>query len=123
MAQLLVVDGWEELGGTPRFEIDGDEDRCILVEPPLLVDDIFRPVGCSSEMHVGQARQTPFQLTADQGSQLLTLLQKQRPKVHAVAALRGGTQGAAPGLKRTRRSPADRTSSPCTGSAVGGKLP
>src|SRR5262249_6077867 len=92
VAQLLVVDRWEnnpdyEPGdqGSPRFYIYGLEDRCILVEPPALVDSIFRRPGTDPKQHIGIARQTPFKLDGGQVAKLLALLREQRPKVYAVA--------------------------------------
>lgn len=92
VAQLLVVDGWgnyenHEPGvrGSPRFRIRGTEDRCILVEPPALVDSIFRRPGADPEQHIGVARQTPFELDGLQVAELLAVLGERYPEVHALA--------------------------------------
>jgi hypothetical protein len=92
VAQLLVVDGWgnyedHEPGvrGSPRFEIHGIEDRCILVQPPALVDSIFRRPGSDPEQHIGVARQTPFELDGGRVAEVLALLRDRYPEVHAVA--------------------------------------
>src|SRR5262249_604501 len=90
VAQLLVVNGWDdndEEGGS-RFFIEGDADRCVLVTPPLLVDDVFRQLSAPAEQHIGTARQTPFQLDEGQQAALLARLQKERPAVYAVATQR-----------------------------------
>ena len=92
VAQLLVVDGWgnyEEhepgVPGSPQYRIDGIEDRCILVQPPGLVDSIFRQPGKDPELHIGTARQSPFEMDGAQVAELLTLLRGQYPAVHEVA--------------------------------------
>lgn len=92
LAQLLVVDEWGDFGEydpdfnrSPRFQIVGDENRCVLVDPPLLVDQIFRPAGSDPDLHIGQARQTPFMLDGIQEAQLLAQLRAQRHTVYTVA--------------------------------------
>jgi hypothetical protein len=92
VAQLLVVDHWGNFAehepgvrGSPRFRIHGIEDRCILVEPPALVDSIFRRPGTDPAQHIGLARQTPFELDGGQVAELFALLRERFPAVHAVA--------------------------------------
>jgi hypothetical protein len=92
VAQLLVVHDWgnyeghdPDEPGSPQFQIVGIEDRCVLVEPPALVDSIFRQPGKDSEMHIGTARQNPFELDGGQVAEFLSLLRTERPKVYAVA--------------------------------------
>jgi hypothetical protein len=92
VAELLVVDGWGDFKGykpgvkdSPRFHIRGIKDRGILVDPPALVDSIFRRPGTDPQQHIGLARQTPFQLGGRQVAKLLALLRERRPEVYAVA--------------------------------------
>ncbi len=92
VAQLLVIDDWGNYPDhdpsdpdSPRYQIDGVEDRCILVQPPALVDSIFRQPGKALDMHIGTARQNPFEMDGGQVAQLLILLREQYPAVHAVA--------------------------------------
>ena len=92
VAQLLVVDDWgnnvanEPIGAAvPRLHIRGIPERCILVDPPALVDGIFRRAGADAEQHIGVGRQTPFELDGGQVAQLLALLREQHPAVHEVA--------------------------------------
>jgi hypothetical protein len=92
VAQLLVVDRWGNYAGhepgvrgSPRFRIDGLAEHCILIDPPALVDSIFRQPGTDTERHIGLARQVPFQLDDGQVVALLGLLQAHNPEVHAVA--------------------------------------
>jgi hypothetical protein len=85
-------------------------DRCLLVTPPLLVDDVFRQSSASAEQHIGTARQTPFQLDQAQQAALLARVQKERPQVYAsgpcrrpasdVAQAEGGQHAEQPGQKR-----------------------
>ena len=92
VAQLLVVDKWGYFAefepgvlGSPQFHIHGIENRCILVKPPALVDEIFRNPGADSEQHIGIAKQVPFELEGGQVAELLTLLKQRYSEVHAVA--------------------------------------
>jgi hypothetical protein len=92
VAQLLVVDTWDNyedhepgVQGSPRFHIHGIEDRCVLVDPPALVDSIFRQPGRDPAQHIGVARQTPFKLDGGQVTQLLQLLREDYPEVHVAA--------------------------------------
>jgi hypothetical protein len=96
LAQLLVVKSWRNdreyqpgVSGSPRFEVLGDENRCILVEPPLLVDQLFRQ-SARDTRHIGMLRQTPFELDWQLTEELLKLLKAERLAVHAVATMRTG---------------------------------
>jgi len=92
VAQLLVVDRIgnyvdHETGvqNSPRLQIHGMVDRCILVEPPALVDTIFRRPGADVEQHIGLGRQTPFELEGGQVTELLDGLREIYPEVYAIA--------------------------------------
>lgn len=92
VAQLLVVDDWTHfegyepgVQGSPQYRINAIEDRCVLVKPPIMVDNIFRQSGKTPEMHIGTARQNPFELDGGQVAQLLTLLRDQHSAVYEVA--------------------------------------
>ncbi len=92
VAQLLVVDNWGNnvdnepmRGAIPAYHIRGIPDRCILVDPPALVDGIFRHPDTEAELHIGVARQTPFELRDGQVAELLRVLREQHPEVHAIA--------------------------------------
>lgn len=96
LAQLLVVEGWQNdpdyepsVPGSPRFEVLGDGDRCVLVEPPLLVDRLFRK-SAQDTRHIGVIRQTPFELDWQQMIELLKLLKIERPEVYAAATTKPG---------------------------------
>jgi hypothetical protein len=92
VAQLLIVDGWgpfenykPDVQGSPKYRINAIQNRCVLVNPPVLVDSIFRQPGNSPEMHIGTARQNPFELDNGQMTQLLTLLRDQYSGVYEIA--------------------------------------
>jgi hypothetical protein len=92
VAQLMVVDEWRDnpdydpdVKGSSRFVIIANEDRCILVQPPLLVDHIFRQSSAGPEHHIGLIRQTPFVLDGSQEGEMLGLLREHRPDVYKVA--------------------------------------
>ena len=92
VAELLVVDNWGRYSehdpgaqGSPRFHIHGIEDRCILLKPPVLADDIVRRPGTDSELHIGIARQTPFELDGGQVGELLALIRNRHHAVYEAA--------------------------------------
>ncbi len=92
VAQLLVIDNWSNYAdhepgdrGSPRFHIHGIEDRCIRVNPPALVDSIFRRPDTNLAQHIGLARQTPFELDDGRVTELLTLMRERYSEVHAAA--------------------------------------
>ena len=92
LAQLLVVEGSGyhpeyEPGDTdcPHYQIDGIDDRCILISPPALVDDILRKANGKPLQHIGIARQTPFQLEGGEVTRILDLLKRQYHAVYLAA--------------------------------------
>ncbi len=96
LAQLLTVKEWRDNPAydpdcdpgsydCARFKILGLASRCMLVDPPLLVDDIFRKPRKDARQHIGIARQTPFELADGQVAKLLALLRKHQPRVYAGA--------------------------------------
>jgi hypothetical protein len=92
VAGLVVVDHWAnydeydpEVPGSPRFRIHGIADRCALLNPPALVDSIFRKPGGDPKQHIGIVRQTPFQLEDSQVGALLEMLSAFYPDVYITA--------------------------------------
>ena len=91
LAQLMGVSGWCDnpdhdptAPGSPRFEVTGDESRCVLVEPPLLIDHLLRK-SADDLRHIGMLRQTPAELTSERVADLLELVCTERPAVYAAA--------------------------------------
>jgi hypothetical protein len=91
LAQLLMVEDWEQYSPEEmethgsRYHIQGIEERCILVRPPICVDHLLRRPGTDPFQHIGVARQTPFELESQQVDALLWLLQNNQPEVYRLA--------------------------------------
>lgn len=83
LAQLLVVEGWRNEG--QGFRITGSGDRCILVDPPAPVDSILRQPDKDPTLHIGIARQNPFELDGGEMTNLLAILRDNYPDIYAVA--------------------------------------
>ena len=108
LAQLLVVEGWGNyaehepgIRGSPRFHIHGIEGRCILLKPPSMIDSVFRQPDVRADMHIGIARQTPFELDDGQVTELLAVIRISHSEVYkaAIETLRAPPNEA---MQRTR---------------------
>lgn len=94
LAEVLLIERVENYAeydakeaGSPRFEIVGDPDRCVLVDPPLMIDELLRRPDKSKAQHIGLARQTPLQFDEMEVTRLLKLLRRARPDI--VKAIEG----------------------------------
>lgn len=67
--------------GDFHYAIQGDPNRCLVVNPPLLIDNLIRPGGDNDESHIGQVRQSPVKLKSDVAFQLETFLRNNRPEL------------------------------------------
>ena len=92
VAQLLVVDDVfhnpdhdPRERDSPLYQIDGIKNRCVLSDPPALVDDILRKAGSNAEQHIGESRQTPFRLDGGEATRLLDLMKRRYHQVYLAA--------------------------------------
>jgi hypothetical protein len=85
LAEIFVV---KRIGNAPdgnrKFRIDADEERCFLIEPPLLVDELIRPRGRARSDPIGELRQTPWNLK-EIVEQLKSSLRQERPALYEAA--------------------------------------
>ncbi len=58
--------------------IDADPNRCVAVDPPLLVDEIVRGTQGDRHLHIGRVRQKPWRLSEDMVGKLRQLLNNER---------------------------------------------
>ncbi|MBY0524186.1 MAG: hypothetical protein K2R98_12350 [Gemmataceae bacterium] len=70
-----------------RYVIQGDETRCVKIDPPLLVDDIIRAEGQDPAVAIGTFLQSPRKLDDDNRNRLLDRLRAQRPELLAEVQL------------------------------------
>jgi hypothetical protein len=92
LTQLFVVADWVKLDPAdpgPRKGakclIRGIDDRCVLLQPPLEVDEAFRDPGKDPRQSIANARPAPFELTASQVELLLAAVQESCPQALAAA--------------------------------------
>lgn len=67
---------------TPKYEIIGDSQRCMLIDPPLLIDELIRQPGKRKDQHIGLARQNPFELDGMEATRLFDCVKRQRPSFY-----------------------------------------
>jgi hypothetical protein len=67
---------------SPRYRITADKARSYLIAPLLLIDDVLRQAKYSKDRHIGEVRQTPWQLSWTEIGELRSRLHKQRSELY-----------------------------------------
>lgn len=62
--------------------VEGTPERCIRLNPPILVDDIVRPPGHELDVPIGSLRQGAWRLRDEMADQLCCRLRRDSPSVY-----------------------------------------
>lgn len=81
LVEILTVESvaYADPNEERRYLVEGEPERCFVVDPPLLVDDIVRPPGRGSSVPIGTFLQGAQCLSADKVGRLVRLLRSERP--------------------------------------------
>jgi hypothetical protein len=60
--------------------IVADASRSLVVDPPLLVDDLLRPAGRPADISIGTVRQSPWKLPAEAATKLEDRLRQRQSR-------------------------------------------
>jgi hypothetical protein len=64
------------------FAVHGDPARCLVVDPPLLIDRLIRRASSNPELPIGTVHQGPWRLKGEVVATLLDQLQQERPNLY-----------------------------------------